>query len=148
MLALIQQGDVGNLQFDSLFSGLTVRDFLGFPSLKEVECSGGSIKAEVDLLSLTLYKTTDNTILAILNTYKSTCKTFSEFSSCDLIVGDSKKSVVRTLVADLEEGETTILGCNVTTFLEIGHAPKYSWSIPVYRKSKLVRTCCLCVHKV
>ena len=148
MLALIQQGDVGNLQFDSLFSGLTVRDFLGFPSLKEVECSGGSIKAEVDLLSLTLYKTTDNTILAILNTYKSTCKTFSEFSSCDLIVGDSKKSVVRTLVADLEEGETTTLGCNVTTFLEIGHAPKYSWSIPVYRESELVRMCCLCVHKV
>ena len=132
--------------YGSLFSGLTVRDFLGFPSLKEVECSGGSIKAEVDLLSLTLFKTRDNTILAILNTYKNTCKTFSEFSSCELIVGDSRRSVVRTLVADLEEGETTILGCNVTTFLEIGHAPKYSWSIPVHRISKMFRMHCLSVH--
>lgn len=118
-----------------LFPGLTVRDFLGFPSLKEVECSGQSVKAEVELLSLTLYRQ-DNAILAILNTIKSTCKTFNEFSSCDLNEVDQRRSVLRTLVSHLEAGQTTVIGCNVTTFQEIGHAPRYSWSIPVYRESK------------
>ena len=120
---------------------MTVHDFLGFPSLQEVECSGGSLKAEVDLLSLTLFRTADNTILANLNTFKGTCKTFSEFSSCVLDVGDTRKSSVKTLVADLEEGETTIVGCNVTSFLENGHAPRYSWFVSVHRKSKRRYVC-------
>ena len=90
----------------------------------------------MDLLSLTLFERSDSKVLAILNTFKSTCKTYSEFSSCDLNVGDTKQSVVRTLVADLEQGETTVIGCNVTTFMELGHAPRYSWSVPVFRKSE------------
>ena len=123
---------------------MTVRDFLGFPSLQEVECSGGSLAAEVDLLSLTLFKMSGNSILAIVNPLKDTCMTFSEFSSCDISVGDTKASVVRTLVADLEEGETMILGCNVTGFLKTGHPQVYSWSLPVYRKRKwfCFNSCC------
>ena len=115
---------------------MTVRDFLGFPSLQEVECSGGSLKAEVDLMSLKLFRITDNTVLAITNPVKNTCKTFSEYTSCSLNMGDTRKSLVRTLVTDLEEGETTRLGCNVTAFHEDGHAQMYSWSISVYRKRK------------
>ena len=113
-----------------------MRSFLGFPSLQEVECSGGGLHPELDLLSLTLFRTADSAVLATLNTFKGTCKTFSEFSSCNLNVGDTRKSVLKTLVADLEQGETTILGCNVTSFLENGHAQMYSWSLPVHRKSK------------
>ena len=116
------------------FPGMTVRDFLGFPSLQEVECSGGSLAAEVDLLSLTLFKMSENSILAVANPLKSTCMTFSEFSSCDISAGNTRQSVVRTLVADLEEGETTVLGCNVTGFLKTGHPQVYSWSLSVYRK--------------
>ena len=118
------------------FPGMTVRDFLGFPSLQEVQCSGESLKTDVDLLSLTLFKMSDNSILGIINPLKNTCKTFSEFSSCEINVGDTRKSLVRTLVADLEEGDTTRLGCNVTSFLENGHAQMYSWSASVHRKSK------------
>ena len=119
-----------------LLPGMTVRDFLGFPSLQEVECSGESFKAGVDLLSLKLFQTSDNAILAIIYPLKNTCKTFSEFSSCDINTGDSRKSLVRTLVSDLEEGERTRLGCNVTTFLQDGHAQMYSWFMTVHRKSK------------
>ena len=125
---------------------MRVHDFLGFPSLQEVECSGGILNADLDLLSLTLFSTADSTVLATLNTFKGTCKTFSEFSSCDLNVGDTRKSSVRTLVADLEQGETMIMGCNVTSFLENGHAQMYTWSLPVYRKRKWSRAyvceCC------
>lgn len=113
-----------------------MRDFLGFPSLQEVECSGGSLRTDVDLLSLTLFRMSDNSVLGIINPLKNTCKTFSEFSSCEINVGDTRRSLVRTLVADLEEGQSTRLGCNVTSFLENGHAQMYSWSIFVHRKSK------------
>ena len=113
-----------------------MRDFLRFPSLQEVECSGESLKVEVNLLSLKLFRTSDNAVLALINPLKNTCKTFHEFSSCSINTGDTRRSLVRTLVADLEEGETTRLGCNVTTFLEDGHAQMYSWFINVHRKSK------------
>ena len=115
---------------------MAVRDFLGFPSLQEVECSGGSLKAEVDILSLTLFRISDNSILAIANPLKNTCKTYSDFSSCDISASDTRSSTVRTLVADLEEGQTTIIGCNVTSFLETGHPQVYSWSLAVRRRSK------------
>jgi hypothetical protein len=116
-----------------------VRDFLGFPSLKEVECSGGNVAADVDLItSLTLFKTTDNSALVVLNTYKQSCKTFNDYSSCVLVDDDSKRSAVRTLVSDLETGQSVVIGCNVTTFREpaLGHSPKYTWTISVYRESK------------
>jgi len=119
-----------------LFTGMAVRDFLNFPSLQEVECTGGSLKAEVDFLSLTLFRVSDNRALATLKTLKNTCTTFTEFSSCAIDLGDSRKSVVRTLVADLEEGERTTLGCNVTSVLKNGHARMYSWFIHVQRRSK------------
>lgn len=115
---------------------MRVHDFLGFPSLQEVECSGGSIKTEADVLSLTLYTVPENVLLANVKTFKNTCKTFSDFSSCTIVPGDSRKSVVRTLVADLEEGGSTTLGCNVTIVQENGHPRVYSWSILVHRKSK------------
>ena len=124
---------------------MTVRDFLGFPSLQEVECSGGSLAAEVDLLSLTLFKMSENSILAVANPLKNTCMTFGEFSSCDISASNTRKSVVRTLVVDLKEGETTVLGCNVTGFLKTGHPRVYSWSLPVYRERKCLLMCLYCL---
>lgn len=124
------------------FSGMTVRDFLGFPSLQEVECSGKSLKEEDDLLSLTLYRFSDKTVVAALNTLKGTCKTFSEYSSCNLNIVDTKKSQVRTLVSELEEGETVFLGCNATSMLETGHPHVHSWTARVYRRSKFLLCVC------
>ena len=119
-----------------LFPGMAVGDFLSFPSLQEVECTGKSLQEEVDFLSLTLFRVSDNSVIATLKTSKNTCSTFSEFSSCAIDLGDSRKSAVRTLVADLEEGERTTLGCNVTSVLKNGHARMYSWFIHVQRRSK------------
>lgn len=115
---------------------MTVRDFLGFPSLQEVECSGRNLKAEVNLLSLTLFKKTDGSVLATLNTFIKNCKTFSEYSSCGLNTGDTKQSLVKTLIADLDQGGRVLLGCNATSFLENGHPRVHTWSIAVYRQRK------------
>ena len=121
------------------FPGMTVRDFMGFPSLQEVECSGGSLRTKVNYMSLTLFKISDNSLIATLISSKNTCKTFIEFSSCEIDSSDSRKSVVRTLVADLEEGGSTRLGCNVTSVLESGHPRVFSWSLVVRRSE------CLCL---
>jgi hypothetical protein len=129
---------------------MTVRNFKGLSALKEVECSASSLADEIDQVNaLSLFKQQDDSILVFLNTYKSECKTFGEFSSCTLVEGDSKKSVVRSLVTDLNEEETTVIGCNVTALMGYGHAPKYSWSIPVYRESKDCNFClyvCLFIY--
>jgi hypothetical protein len=117
---------------------MTLRNFKGFPSLKEVECSGSELKSDADLLSLTLFAYPRNKPLAILDVFKSSCNTFAEFSSCDLDTADTKKSIVRTLTT-IEEGQTMMFGCNVTTRVRYEHTLTYSsdtWSVSVYRESK------------
>jgi hypothetical protein len=113
-----------------------VRDFLGFQSLKEVECSGRNLPEDIDYMSVTLFKSSDNSALGTLKTSRNDCHTFSEYASCVIDAGDSRKSAVKTLVADLEGGQSTSLGCNVTSVLKNGHAKMYTWSISVYRESK------------
>jgi hypothetical protein len=118
---------------------MTVRDFQGFSMLKEVECSGATLSQEVELLtSLTLFRPSDNTVYAYVNTVKQECKTCYEYSSCTTADGDYKQSTVKVLLADLEEGETTIVSCNVSVLQGVGHGPKLiTWTLPVYRESKL-----------
>jgi hypothetical protein len=53
---------------------------------------------------------------------------------------DSRKSTLRTLVTDMEEGGRRVYGCNVTMRVTDGHAltyPSLTWSVSVYRESKL-----------
>ncbi|KAL8615876.1 hypothetical protein ACOMHN_058943 [Nucella lapillus] len=116
---------------------MTVQDFHNFPSLQEVECSGKNLLTEVDFLSLVLYKVSDNSVLATLKTPENTCTTLLEFSSCSFGSRDRRFSVVRSLVTDLEEGETTLIGCNVTSFFKKGHPGLYTWSVFVHRRSKV-----------
>lgn len=122
-----------------LIAGMTVKDFQGISILKEVECSGSTLPAEVELLtSLTLFRFADNAPLVYLNSMKQECKTFHEYASCIIDEKDSKKSSVKTLLADLSEGETIRIGCNVSTLQGIGHGPKLiTWVVSVYRESKI-----------
>jgi hypothetical protein len=118
---------------------LKVRDFLGFPSLKEVECTGATLRSELTYLSLTLFKALDKKTLAhLLAAQQNTCNTYTEFASCYIDTGDSRKSVVRTLVADLEGGETTVVGCNVTSVNRNGRPTEHTWYINVVRESKFL----------
>jgi hypothetical protein len=128
---------------------MTVRNFQGISMLKEVECSGATLSQEVELLtSLALFRPTDNTALVYLNFVKQECKTFNEYSSCSIDASDSKRSSVKTLLADLREGETLVIACNVTALQGIGHSPRFTWTIPVHRESKIISnsfTCYTCL---
>lgn len=118
------------------FAGMTVHDFLSFPSLQEVECSGQTLEREVDFLSLTLFKISDNSLIATVKTTQNTCHTHTEYASCTIDAGNIRQSVARTLVADLHAGQTVVLGCNVTTVYKSGHPRVYTWSIQVHHKRK------------
>ena len=127
-----------------------MRDFLGaFPSLQEVECSGVTLETEVAFLSMTLYTKRDDKVIAKLMSADNTCLTYVAFASCTLIKsGDRRGSVVRTLVSDLEEGESVNMGCNVTGFgYDSSHPQVFSWSKYVKRRRSKERSwiviCCV-----
>jgi hypothetical protein len=124
-----------------------VRNFRGFPSLKEVECSGASLPAEVTLLtSLTLFRHSNNEVFVYLNSVKQECETFTQYSSCSVGDSDFKKSSVRTLLSELREEETVQIGCNVTALRGRGHAPIFlTWNIHVYRESRKIKFYCVCL---
>ena len=90
------------------FSGMTSRDFKGIPSLQEVECKGENLKPDVKLLSLKMYRVSDNTVLASRNVFKNSCLTEDDFSSCFVDTRDTHQSKLRVLVDDLEAGESRV----------------------------------------
>ena len=115
---------------------MVTRDFKGFPSIQEVECRGNGLNPEVKLLSLRLYRTSDNFVLASLNVFADSCLTYTDYSSCSVNTRDTHKSRVRVLVSDLEEGGSRRFGCKATVVGSEGEANKMLWSILVTRQSK------------
>ena len=122
----------------TFLSGLTSRDFKGFPSLQELECSGGNLEPEVKLLSLQMHRLSDNKALASLNVFSNTCVTLGDFSSCVIDNVDTHKSRLRVLVFDLEEGESREYGCSVNTVNSFGVTKLTKWKYRVERKSECV----------
>ena len=115
---------------------MTVRLFKGFPSLQEVECTTENLKAEVKVFSLKMYTGPTNTVLAHANPVTNECITFKDYSSCKIDSSDTRKSRLKVLVSDLEEGESRKYGCTATSFGSLGETNAASWSITVWRKSK------------
>jgi len=95
------------------------------------------MEADLKLLSLSLYRFSDKSILALLNVYTNNCLTHGEYSSCAIDKSDPRNSNVRVLVADLEEGESRTYGCDVKAFTSRGETTKTTKSIVVTRLSEL-----------
>ena len=102
--------------------------------MQEVECTGGELKPEVDVMSLSLFRTADKFVLATLNAFKDSCFTHTDFSSCYIDQNDSRKSRLRILVSDLEEGESREYGCRANIINTRGETASSDWSILVSRK--------------
>ena len=115
---------------------MSVHTFRGFPSLQEVECWAGHLEAEVKLVSLKLYNVADDTLLAYLNTLTTECITFLEYSSCSIDTADTRRSRLRILVADLQEGGSRSYGCKASSFRSTEEARTSTWSIVVRRNSE------------
>lgn len=130
-----------------LISGMTVRNYRGITSIQEVECWGGKLQPEVQLLSIRIFTVPDKTLLARLDLLNDACSTFGEYASCYLDSNNAQNSRLRVLVHDLGEGESKIYGCKTSTLDP--KEDKYSsavWSLAVYRNSEY--TACLAITNI
>ena len=121
------------------FSGMTSRNFKGFPSLKEVQCSGRSLKPEVKLLSLQLYKLPEEEMLASLNVFSNTCVTMGDYSSCVVNTSDTHVSTLRTLVTDMREGERRQYKCTANAVDSYGLPKFLTWTTVIEYHSEYHR---------
>lgn len=117
-------------------SGMTSRDFKGFPSLQEVECTGQGLKSDVKLIALLMYSLPNNDVMASMNVISKDCVTFGKFSSCEVNVTHPHRSKLRLLVADLEEGERREYKCTANTYDSLGLTKVFSWTSVVQRVSE------------
>lgn len=108
-----------------------MRNYRGIPSLQELECSGGNLKAEVKLLSLRLFKSTNRSIMAHVNPFTNECITFEEFSSCAIDTTDTRRTKLRMLVSDLQEEESRVYGCTANVFETLGDTQTLQWFITI-----------------
>ncbi|KAL8563676.1 hypothetical protein ACOMHN_035410 [Nucella lapillus] len=114
-------------------SGLKATPFYGLSHITEVRCSGHGLPTGVDLLSITLYDTRTNQVLASVNYAQRKCVTAGGFTACHIDGQNSRHTVVKTLVSDLQEDEVRTYGCDVAVF-EAGERPSsVSWSLAVQR---------------
>ena len=117
---------------------MTSRDFRDFPTIKEVECNGESLSADVKLMSLRLYRadteysSQEPKVLATLNVFENSCMTFTEYSSCQINTADTHRSRLRILVHDLIGGESREYGCTANTMASLGVTGSESWEIIVH----------------
>ena len=124
------------LRFIVGFAGLEVRYFLGYNELPEVICTGKDLPSDIEITSMKLFLTSDNNIIGIVFPSSSTCYSYSQYLSCELHPGDSRSSVIRTLVPYLGAGEAIQLSCNITTLTKEARSKIYSWTAGVLRESK------------
>ena len=110
--------------------------FFGHSNLLQVECSGRYLPSNVDLTYLKLYRNHNTEVIAIAFPMKDMCKTFSQYTSCEIDAGDSRMSVVKYLMSHLNYNQSTTIWCNASIVNQNAHTHVYTWSISVEGKSK------------
>ena len=113
-----------------------MRDIRNISSIKEVECSGVTLRPEISLLSLKTFRVANNTVTAYLNTLKNECITLDEYSSCVIDSSSTRRSRLRFLVHDLKEGESREYGCTANSFKSLEDTRTWTWTVTVRRKSE------------
>ena len=120
----------------SYFSGLISKQFHGFPDIHEVMCTGETLSSDSDLLTMILYTVPQDAVVAFVNLGKQDCYTSESFVSCEIDQSDPRRSRLKTLVADLAEGQTREFGCNLTAVAARGRMLIYSWKLSVHQPSE------------
>ena len=124
------------MQTQPQITGMTSRNFKGFPSLKEVQCSGRALKPDLKLLSLQLYRVPKEEMIASLVVFSNTCVTMGDYSSCVVNTGDTHVSTLRTLVTDMREGERRQYKCTASAMDSYGLSKHFTRTITIQVHSK------------
>ena len=114
-----------------VISGMSVKPFRGLHSLQELQCTGTTLSADSDLVYMVLFKQSSKDVLAFVNPRKGECSTSEEYVSCAVDDADTRKSTLRALISDVNEGESRAYGCNVTAIVSGGLLKTISWSLTV-----------------
>lgn len=109
---------------------------MGFQDIQEVQCTGDTLSTNVDILSMVLYRESDDRVIAYANIGKGECSTSQTLVACEIYASDSRKSKLKALIVDLTEGQSRTFGCNVSTIASGGRLKTLSWVIAVHRASK------------
>lgn len=115
--------------------------FNGIHSIIEVQCAGENLDSDIDILTLALFTAEDNELLAFVNMKTEECLAKGQFCSCHIDKKNSRQTKVKTLVLDLEVGESRLYGCNVTGLKSGTRWQVMSWTISARRE----RECSLIV---
>ena len=110
--------------------------FKEIPHIFELSCSADALEADANLLSMVLFRLSDDVILASLNMASRECSTSAVFSSCVIEETDVRKSSVKTLVMNLKEGETSRYGCEVSSMKSGERVTVAAWSVAITGKSE------------
>ncbi|KAK7490330.1 hypothetical protein BaRGS_00018491 [Batillaria attramentaria] len=129
------------MAFLFVHAGLTSRPFRGHESVQEVDCSGEGHDPDASIFFMVLYRSPGN-IVASLNVATEECLTNDAFSSCIIDRKNSRKSRLRTLVVDLDEGQQKWFACNVTGVVSVARTKVMSWKLLVKRISKFTNPYC------
>ncbi|KAK7490261.1 hypothetical protein BaRGS_00018422 [Batillaria attramentaria] len=115
---------------------MSVTTFRDIPHVLQLECSGEALAPDTDVLTMAMYVSGSDTILAYVNPWKNDCLTSDSFTSCIVVPNHSRKTRLRSLVLDVTEMTSRVYGCNVTFSRAGGWTSSVSWSLPVSGKSK------------
>ena len=115
-------------------AGLITRSFHGFQNVQEVECNGETLDADASLLYMVLYSPANGQLIASVNVATGECLTSGRFSSCLLNKANFRQTKLRTLLVDLQPGESRGFGCNITG-VEAGGNTRVLSQVLVVRKS-------------
>lgn len=103
---------------------------------------------EVKLLSLQIHRLSDDKELSSLNVFSNSCVTAVDYSSCVIDTSDSHRSRLRTLVYDLDEGESREYRCTVYTVTPRGKPNTFDWTVVVSRSSKSILAMETCIFVI
>lgn len=123
------------INFFGAIAGLRTQLFREIPFVHEVECSAKDAPSELSLLGIALFTATDEKNLAFVNLKDGDCSTSGSYSACVIDRNDFRNSKLVTLVTDLREAETRVLGCNITSF-KAGKTHLLTWYVHVQQQSK------------
>jgi hypothetical protein len=114
-------------------SGLQTRSFLDLSDVQEVLCSGHRLPAGFSLYAMVLFERHGDSILSSVDIQSRQCQTSHLFNLCHIDDRDSRMTTLRTLINDLKEGESKVLGCNASMKTSEGRFKVETWFVNVYR---------------
>ena len=115
---------------------MSVKPFQGIPNIQELSCSGQALDADSTLSSMILFTAADDKIVAQANIVSKECSTTGVFTSCVLHATDTRRTLLRTLVMDLQRDQTRRYGCEISSVRSGERAKTQSWFFEVTGRSK------------